>query len=84
VIGLYTEFSNHYFVSDALGGATLAIDASIGKDCFVREFDEFCELLRGGKQKHSYDDFISPVALLCAIDRSLASGREEPVHTLEV
>ena len=84
VIGLYTEFSNHYFVSVALGGATLASDASIGKDCFVRELDEFCELLRGGEQKHSYDDFISPVALLCAIDRSLASGREEPVHTLEV
>ncbi len=84
VIGLYTEQSYHYYVSVALGGQTLASDASIGMDCFTREFDEFCELLRGGEQKQSYGDFIAPVAVLCAIDRSLASGREEPVHTLEV
>ena len=84
VIGLYTEQSYHYYISVALGGQTLASDASIGMDCFTREFDEFCELLRGGAQKQSYGDFIAPVAVLCAIDRSLTSGREEPVHTLEV
>ena len=84
VIGLYTEFSYHYFVSVALGGQTLASDASIGMDCFMREFDEFCDLLRGGEQKQPYGDFIAPVAVLCAIDRSLASGKQEPVHLLEV
>lgn len=84
VIGLYTEFSYHYFVSVALGTQTLASDASIGMDCFTREFDEFCKLLRGGEQQQAYGDFIAPVAVLCAIDRSLASGREEVVHTLEV
>ena len=84
VIGLYTEFSYHYFVSVALGNQTLASDASIGMDCFTREFDEFCKLLRGGEQQQAYGDFIAPVAVLCAIDRSLASGREEVVHTLEV
>ena len=84
VIGLYTEFSYHYFVSVALGTQTLASDASIGMDCFTREFDEFCKLLRGGEQQQAYGDFIAPVAVLCAIDRSLASGREEVLHTLEV
>jgi hypothetical protein len=84
VIGLYTEFSYHYFVSVALGGQTLASDASIGMDCFMREFDAFCDLLRGGEQKQLYGDFIAPVAVLCAIDRSLASGKQEPVHLLEV
>ena len=84
VIGLYTEFSYHYFVSVALGGQTLASDASIGMDCFMREFDEFCDLLRGGEQQQPYGDFIAPVAVLCAIDRSLASGKQESVHLLEV
>jgi hypothetical protein len=58
--------------------------ASIGNDCFVREFDEFCELLAGGEQKISYKDFIAPVFVLTAIDRSLASGKEEAVNTYEV
>ena len=84
VIGLYTEFSNHYYVSVALGGETLASNASIGTDCFTREFDEFCKLLRGGEQTVSYRDFIAPVFVLNAIHRSLASGREEPVRLYEV
>ena len=84
VIGLYTEQSNHYFVSVATLGQTLARDASIGTECFVRELDEFCELLRGGAQKVDYKDFIAPVFVLNAIARSLASGKEEPVHDVEV
>ncbi len=84
VIGLYTEFSNHYSVSVALNGETLASNATIGTDCFTREFDEFCELLTGGEQKVSYGDFIAPVFVLNAINRSLASGREEPVRYPEV
>ena len=84
VLGLYTEFSNHYFVSVALGGQTLASNATIGMECFTREFDEFCELLMGGEQKVSYADFIAPVYVLNAINRSLVSGKEEPVRTYEV
>ena len=84
VIGLYTEFSNHYFISVATEQGTLASDASIGTDCFTREFDEFCELLQGGAQKVSYGDFIAPVYVLNAINRSLASGQEEPVHVFDV
>ena len=71
-------------MSVATGGQTLARDASIGTECFVRELDEFCELLRGGAQKVDYKDFIAPVFVLNAIARSLASGREEPVHEVEV
>ena len=84
VIGLYTEYSNHYYVSVALGGETLSGNATIGMDCFTREFDEFCALLAGGEQKVSYDDFIAPVFVLNAINRSLASGKEEPVSAFEV
>ena len=84
VIGLYTEHSKHYAVSVSFVNETMTSVASIGNDCFVREFDEFCELLEGGEQKISYKDFIAPVFVLTAIDRSLASGKEEAVNTYEV
>ena len=84
VVGLYTEFSNHYFVSVALKDQTLVSNATIGTDCFTREFDEFCDLLMGGEQKTSYNDFIAPVFVLNAIHRSLASGKDEVVHVYEV
>ena len=84
VMGLYTEFSWLYFVSVALNGQTLASDATIGTDCFTRELDEFCDLLRGGEQTVTYDDFIAPVFVLNAIHRSLESGEEEAVRTYTV
>ena len=48
-------------------------------DLYPVEFGEFYDLLAGGKQHKSYEDFMAPVRLLCAIDRSLASGKEEAV-----
>ena len=84
VIGLFTENSKHYSVSVAFADETMTSDATIGTDCFVREFDEFCDLLSGGAQKVSYTDFIAPVFVLNAIDRSLTSGREEIVKGYEV
>jgi predicted dehydrogenase len=84
VFGLYTEFSNHYFVSVASGDETFASNATIGTDCFTRELDEFCDLLRGEEQTVAYGDFIAPVFVLNAIHRSLESGEEEAVHTYEV
>ena len=84
VVGLYTELSNHYFVSVALKDQTLASNATIGTDCFTHEFDEFCGLLMGGEQKTSYDDFIAPVFVLNAINRSLVSGKDEVVRAYEV
>lgn len=48
-------------------------------DLYPVEFDEFHKLLCGEAQPKSYEDFMAPVRLLCAIDRSLASGKEEAV-----
>ena len=84
IVGLYTEQSKHYSLSISFTNSTLTSDASIGNDCFVRELDEFCALLAGGEQKTSYQDFIAPVFVLNAIDRSLASGEEERVREYEV
>lgn len=49
-------------------------------DSFDREFVEFADLLHGKKQPRSYNDFIAPVFILNAINRSIMSGKEEKVN----
>ncbi len=48
--------------------------------CFEIEFDSFYKLLRGEEQYDTYDDFVAPVFILNAIDRSLKSLKEETVN----
>ena len=47
--------------------------------CFEREFESFYKLLKGEKQSNTYEDFIAPVFILNALDRSIKSGNEEAV-----
>ena len=48
--------------------------------CFEKEFAAFYNVLTGGEPEEDYDDFIAPVFILNAIDRSLKSGKEEKVN----
>lgn len=52
--------------------------------CFKIEFDEFYELLCGGEQKKSYKDFIAPVFVMNAVNRSLADNCEVAVRRYEI
>ena len=52
--------------------------------CFKIEFDEFYQLLCGGEQKKSYKDFIAPVFVMNAVNRSLADNCEVAVRRYEV
>lgn len=47
--------------------------------CFELEFASFYKLLKGEKQTDTYEDFIAPVFILNALDRSIKSGNEEAV-----
>lgn len=84
-VGLFTDRNYLYFASRMAEKGSKALDvASSGgasNGWFRAEFAAFCELLDGGEQKISYADFISPVFIMNAIERSLASGREEAVRT---
>jgi hypothetical protein len=51
---------------------------------FKSEFDEFYSILNGGDSPVSYSDFISSVFVMNAIERSLASGKEEKVNEYTV
>ena len=83
VTGLYTDTSWQYYAvryaeKEDQGGKVELTNA------FYREFDEFYKLLSGEEQKISYDDFISPVFIMNAIERSLISGKEEAVKEYKV
>ena len=76
--GMWTYYAVRYAEKGEQGGAVTLDNA------FNREFNEFYELLCGGEQKISYDDFISPVFIMNAIYRSLESGNEEAVKEFKV
>lgn len=50
---------------------------------FESEFDEFYAILGGAESPTSYEDLFSSVFVMNAIDRSLASGKEEKVAYFE-
>jgi hypothetical protein len=83
IVGLYTEGYYSYYAerSSENGVHGEVFPLSI---CFATEFDEYYSLLCGGEQKKSYEDFIAPVFVLNAIQRSLDSGKEETVNEFKL
>ena len=77
---MYTYYAVRYAEKESQGGI---VDIS-GKGIFYREFAEFYKLLDGGEQQVSYDDFISPVFIMNAIERSMINGKEEPIREYKV
>ena len=49
-------------------------------NCFEQEFASFYNILTGGAQEQTYDEFMAPVFILNAIERSMNSGRLEIVN----
>lgn len=83
-VGLYCEENNVYYASRVSEESTVGFDIPFTKEWYFKEFGEFYRLLCGEKQSVSYEDFISPVFIMNAIERSLASGKEEEILKYEV
>ncbi len=79
-VGLFCDKNYVYYAARMSEKGVKGYDIPITNDWFYREFKEYCEILRGGDQKISYEDFISPVFIMNAIERSLESGCEEHVR----
>ena len=84
VSGLFVDKIYTYYGSRYAEQGNKAQTFEFGEDCFFTEFDEFYNLLDGGEQKMSYEDFIAPVFILNAIDRAVQSGKDEIVKTVEL
>ena len=88
VTGIYTnECYKCYYAAritkTEVKGSAFSV-SGMSNPCYAREWDEFYELLSGGAQTVSYQDFIAPVFIMNAIYRSMQSGKEETVHTYTV
>ena len=84
VTGIFTDHSFKYFAArfseeGSQGGVIVGSD-----NWFTREFAEFDEIMNGGGQKISLDDFIAPVFIMRAIEKSLESGEEEIIEKFKV
>lgn len=84
VTGLFVDGNYIYAAARYFEKGIESGEADIGDSCFRTEFEEFYKLLNGGKQHQSYKDFIAPVFVINAIDRSLQSGNEEKVTEFDV
>jgi hypothetical protein len=75
------ESGGYYYTTRLSQGKIHGVESIVdgNNPCFRREFDEWIRVLRGGKQHISYEDFFSPVFVMDAIVRSIASGKEEKI-----
>ena len=79
---IFTEGVHIYGAALIAERATKSLDVTFCNDWFYREFKAYYDVLSGAKMKETYDEFVAPVFILNAIDRSLKSGCEESVNGL--
>lgn len=85
VNGLFAEGGfGCYFASRAAMDGSKGGKITINSDIFMAEWEAFYKLLQGGKSDLSYAEFISPVFILNAIDRSMQSGKEEKIREISL
>jgi len=81
VTALYVDGSGVYHASvcfqDSVEGKTLDLAGASSL-----EFRDFYRLLLGQPQSQSYGEFFAPVFIMNALNRSMETGREEPVGSL--
>ena len=83
-VGVFTDGIYVYYAARMAEKATSGYEVPVSPDWFSREFKEFYDLLGGAPQKITYEEFISPVFIMNAIERSLVSGKEEPVGKISL
>ena len=77
--GLFCDGNYVYYASRMAESDAKSYMIPTTEDWFYEEFKEFYKILSGDDQKVAYDEFIAPVFIMNAIERSLISGKEEPV-----
>lgn len=86
VDGMFVENNYVYYACRSATKSVLGMNLESTDDhnWFKSEFDEFYSVLNGADQPVSYDDFISSVFVMNAIERSLNSGKEEKIAYVTV
>ena len=83
-VGLFCDNNYYYYASRMAESDVQSFVIPSTEDWFCEEFKEFYGLLSGEPQTVTYEEFISPVFIMNAIQRSLVSGTEEAVRPIEL
>lgn len=83
-VGLFCDKNYLYYASRMSETETKSFTIPTTNNWFYEEFKEFYGILSGDEQTATYDDFIVPVFIMNAIERSLKSGKEELVRKVEI
>ena len=81
-VGLFCDKNNYYYASRMAESDAKGFVIPFTNDWFYEEFKEFYGILSGNSQMLDYADFISPVFIMNAIERSLKNGKEELVKKI--
>lgn len=84
ITGSYVSAGGHFAATVYTESGIYTEPCELRSYAFERQLDDMHDLLAGGEMKESYDDFIRPVFILEALEKSLRSGKIEPVSTLPV
>ena len=76
--------SSAYYASRMAQNESKSFAIPFSNDWFYEEFKEFYGILCGDGQSIGYEDFISPVFIMNAIERSLKGGEEETVRSVKI
>ena len=83
VCASYVDGNYVYYASVSAEKGVEGSAYPVSSACYAPEFDNFYQLLKGEAQHVSYNDFIAPVFAMTAIERSIASGKEETINPCE-
>ena len=83
-VGLFCDKNNLYYASRMAETSVSSYNVPVTNDWFSAEFAEFYGILSGKKQAATYEEFIAPVFVMNAIERSLLSGEEENVKKFQI
>lgn len=83
-VGLYCEKNNFYYASRMAETSATGFEIPATDHWFYKELKDFHALLFEKTPGADYREFISPVFIMNAIERSLNSGKEEAVHPFTI
>ena len=83
-VGLFCDNNYFYYASRMAESDAQSFVIPSTEDWFYEEFKEFYGILSGVAQTVAYDEFIAPVSIMNAIQRSLSTGTEEPVKRIKL
>jgi len=73
------DYTGTVITADGVTHEVISLDNIYAKECAC-----FADMMRSGVMSHSYDELVSPVCLMAAIEKSFMTGEKTPVQRFEL